>query len=156
MFNRFAVVLLAAFVFALGGDVRPAHAGGNWIKKVVPYTQFEAVATTDTVVLYTTRAFESIDAVVMRRDVDFAGGSITSYTVSVGKSGATSKYQSATDVFTGVSNGNTNSIVTAGRGVEASGVSIIATAVASHNLSTATAGGLTFFIFVSTIPPGTA
>ena len=74
MFNRFVVVLLAAFVFALGGDVRPAHAGGNWIKKVVPYTQFEAVATTDTVVLYTTRAFESIDAVVMRRDVDFAGG----------------------------------------------------------------------------------
>ena len=29
MFNRFVVVLLAAFVFALGGDVRPAHAGGR-------------------------------------------------------------------------------------------------------------------------------
>jgi hypothetical protein len=57
-------------------------------------------------------------------------------------------------VFTGVSNGNTNSIVNVSTGVEAPGTAIIATATASHNVSTATAGKLTFFICTTTLSSG--
>lgn len=155
MFRKLARTILAGAVAALSfvtpGD---AHAASGWRKVVVKYSDFEAANTTDTVTLYTTRKFESIERIVMRRDVDFSGGSLTTYTISVGKSGAATKYQAAVDVFTGVSNGDTNSIVTTGPGVEASATAIIATATGSHNLSTATAGQVTFFILVSELPPG--
>jgi hypothetical protein len=155
MFARIFRLILAAWVLAFSVVAStPAHAAGGWRKVVVKYSQFEAASTTDTVVLYTTKKFETIERIVMRRDVDFAGGSLTTYTISVGKSGAVTKYQAAIDVFTGVSNGNTNSIVTTGPGVEPANTEIIATATGSHNLSTATAGQVTFFILVSEMPPG--
>lgn len=155
MGRKLKAVVLAAWFLALCLAPPPAHAGAaNWVKVSVLYSHFDAAATTDTVTLYTTRGHQQIHQVVMRRDTDFAGGSITTYTVSVGKSGATSKYLPATDVFTGVSNGDTNAIVGQGAGSEADGTALIATATASHNCSTATAGKLTFYILVSAYPPG--
>ena len=155
MFAKISRLILACAVAALSlvtpGD---AQAAGGWRKVVVKYSQFDAADTTDTVTLYTTKRFETIERIVMRRDVDFSGGSLTTYTISVGKAGAVTKYQAAIDVFTGVSNGDTNSIVTTGPGVEPSATAIIATATGSHNLSTATAGQVTFFILVSEMPPG--
>jgi hypothetical protein len=157
-FVGLAIVAGVASVLTGAPDVPEAHAvGGNCIKVPVRYSQFDAEATTDTVTLYTTRASEVIDLVVMQRDTDFAGivdagPSITAYTVSVGKSGAVAKYQSATDVFTGVSNGYTNAIVSSGTGAEAAGVAIIATATStSANLNIATAGQLTFWICTTTL-----
>ncbi len=150
LFSRTFVALAMLVVTSLAP--RPAHAVENWVTKVVTFAEFSTASTTNTYTLYTTRANESISRVVMIRDVDFAGGSISAYTVSVGKSGAVTKYQSATDVFTGVSNGYTNAIITTGPGVEIAGVAIIATATStSANLSAATAGRLTFKILVSNL-----
>lgn len=149
LFTRAAVAV--ALLVAVTLPPTRAHAVANWRTVVVNYSAFDAEDTTDTVVLYTTKNNEVIHQVVMIRDTDFSGGSISSYTVAVGKSGATDKYQTATDVFTGVSNGYTNAISTVGPGVEVAGVAIIATAVASHNCSTATAGKLIFKILVSNL-----
>lgn len=152
----FRVILAALFAFAPFLAPRPAHAGAlNWVKKTITYAQFDAAATTDTVEVYKTKAREKIHAVVMVRDTDFAGTSITAYSVSIGKSGAVEKYLPNTDVFTGVSNGDANSIVAASNSVEASGVSVIATATSvGANLSAGTAGKITVLILVSTLPPG--
>jgi hypothetical protein len=92
MFRRLGLIsLLAAFAFGGSFVAAPsqASAAGNCAPVVVNYSAFDAAATTDTVTLYTTKGFEVIDLLIMRRDTDFSGGSISSYTVAVGKSGAT-------------------------------------------------------------------
>lgn len=154
-FLRISTVLAFSWALALTTWALPARAiGGQWVVKVVPYSKFDAGATTDTFTLYTTHGFESIQCVIMRRDVDFSGGAISAYTISVGKSGSVTKYQSATNVFTGATTGDTNSTVTTGPGAEADGTAIIATATSTTaNVSAATAGQVTFWILVSSLPP---
>lgn len=149
---KFLRTFLAAVLFAAMLPIPPAAAasGGTVIVKTVKYSDFEAAATTDTVVLYETKGAEVIERVVMIVDTDFSGGSISAYTISVGKSGSATKYLAATTVFTDAANGTANGTVGSTAGIEARGVQIIATATSTTaNLSTATAGQATFLIFVS-------
>lgn len=151
MIKRLSGMILAC-LFAVIAAPSDVDASINSITKQVTFAQFSTAATTNNVELYKCPNDCSVHQVVMIRDVDFAGGAISAYTVSVGKTAATTKYQSATDVFTGVSNGTTNAIVTTGPGAEAAGASIRAYATSTTaNLDAATAGKLTFKIYVSAL-----
>ena len=127
--------------------------GHVWIKKRFTFAAVSAASTTGTAVtLHTTRGNECIHRVIVNRITDFAGGAVSAATVIIGKSGSTNKYLTATDVFTGVSNGMANAVVGTTAGVEVAGVSLIATVVTTTaNADALTAGELEVFIEVSSL-----
>ena len=149
MIRRFLTAPLAALILCLAVP-QSADATVNYTKVSKPYTAWSAASTTGTATLYTTRQAEVFWKVVMVRDTDFAGGAVSAATVSVGKSGSTTKYQAATDVFTGVSNGWTNAIHNITGGGEAAGTAITATLLTTGaDTDALTAGKLTFYIYHS-------
>ena len=122
-----------------------------WIKKTVNATAFSKAATTsDPVLLHTVKGNEFVHQVILNRVTDFSGGAVSAATVIVGKSGTTNKYLSATDVFTGVSNGMANAVVGTTGGVEVAGTAINAIVVTTTaNCDALTAGQLEFWLLVS-------
>lgn len=129
----------------------------NWVKgKVLNYSDFEAAATTDTVEVYVVPSGSryEIEDVKLERITDFSGGSISAYTISVGVSGAATKFMGAKDVFTGAK--ATDATAFGGGATRedlAGGTSIIATATStSANLSTASAGKCQVWLKVGAIP----
>jgi glucose dehydrogenase len=121
-----------------------------WVKKTLTYADFEAVATTDDASVYTLPIGATVHQVVIKVNTPFTGGSLSTYTISLGVSGTVTKYLAATSVFSGTaitgSTANTAPVSFSGT------TDIRAYATGSHNLSTATAGSIDVYALVSVLP----
>ena len=125
--------------------------GSVWVKKRFTYAASSAASTTGAAVtLYTTRGNEHIHKVILNRVTDYSGGAVSAATVAIGKSGTVNKYLTATDIFTGVSNGMANAVVGTTAGVEVAGVAITATVTTTTaNADALTAGELEVWLLIS-------
>lgn len=125
----------------------PAH----WVEVELDYADFAAAATTSDTECYSLAAGEVILASCIKHSVAFAGGSLSSYTISLGIVGALTKFATAEDVFQAVADGTFQYAAYAG-GPETMGTaatSVRAAATGSHNLNTATAGVVSIYLLVS-------
>lgn len=137
---------ISDFIVSLSG------APAVWLKVEKTFADFAAAATTNDIEIYELPAGARIETIIIKHSTAFAGGSLTSYTISAGIVGTLNKYASALDVFQAVA-GN---VFEDGdvRGMESftAATSIRAAATGSHDLDTATAGAVTFYLLVSSLP----
>jgi hypothetical protein len=71
----------------------------RWRKFTYPYTSFATAATSFAVTAFTLAAGEGIDAVIIKHNTAFSGGSITAYTIEAGITGDADQYADPWDVF---------------------------------------------------------
>lgn len=146
-------------IWAMPVENAEADSGPNYVKVVKLATDFTAAATSKVLTLYVVPQDMLIWKVVLIRDVDFAenidaGHALSAATIEVGKSGNTTKYLTATDVFTGVTNGVGNGYIGDNPGLEVAGTAITATLrTTGANTSVLADGRLTFKIYMSAAGP---
>lgn len=123
------------------------------VKVTKTFTDFSFAGLTNDISLYTLGIKEYISDIKIVPTTAFSGGAIASYTLSVGIVGSLAKYAVAANVFTG--NTTTTAVHTPIAGLESLSATtdIRGAAVATGgNLSTATAGAVTFYLFITTLP----
>jgi hypothetical protein len=123
----------------------------KWVQVDLDYTDFAAAATTGTATVYALPAGGVIHGVFIKHSEAFSGGSLSSYTISVGISGSATKYAGAFNVFQAVADTTFQLSTTAGMENFGAATNIIATATGSHNTDTATAGAVSIYLLVSTV-----
>ena len=106
------------------------------------------VSTTHTQTLFTLGARDKILGVEIKASTAFSGGSLTSVTVSVGVSGSVTTFASAFDIFQTVGDTVLQETDQFKSGSRAA-LSVIATFVGSHNMSTATAGAVEIGLLIA-------
>lgn len=124
-----------------------------WVKITKAYTDFDTSELTNDISIYTLPINGYIHDIKIIPTTAFSGGTIDTYTISVGIVGALAKYAVATDVFTG--NATLTTVHTPLIGMEStSGTTDIRAQATSTvgNLDAATAGSVTFLILVSVVP----
>lgn len=138
-----------------------ALAAENTVERRVRYSQFSTDGGTKSITIWTSDSDVLINRVVMRRDTMFASrpdGSVANVTLSVGKSGDTTKYQAASEVIDGGTGYANGSVITTGPGYEARNTAITITMITTLddggvvNTSNLTQGQATFIFYVSTLP----
>jgi hypothetical protein len=124
-----------------------------WTKYSIGYAALAAAATTNNITLLTLPAKTLITRVVIRHTEAFSGGSLSSYTISVGIAGTLAKYCAAFDVFQAVS-GTAFGVSTVAQTLESftSDTAIKVAAVGSHNLNTATTGSVDIYVQTAELP----
>lgn len=125
-------------------------AGIRWKKFTKTFTDLSFAGLTNDIQVYSLAAGEVIHGVKIKHSTAFSGGSIASYTVSVGIVSALTKYASAFDVFQATS--NTTFQISNSFGSENHGASTsirLAAVSTGGNLSTATTGSVDVWILVS-------
>ncbi len=127
-----------------------------WTKYTVLYSALSFAGTSNDITLLTLPSKAVVHGVVIKHSVAFSGGSLTTYTLSVGIVGTLAKYIAAFDVFQAVANGTFGASGAAIPGTmpESLGATtaIRVAAVGSHNLSTATAGSADIWVQTSLLP----
>lgn len=113
------------------------------------YTDFATAGLTNDIEIFSLPPGGVIHAVKLKHSTAFTGGSIASYTLSVGVVGTLAKYLAAKDVFTAAGATVIYTGATIGADHQTNAISIRAEATGSHNLDTATAGSATFWIYYS-------
>lgn len=124
-----------------------------WTKYTKTFTNLSAAALTNDIELFQLAAKEMIHAVLIKASTAFSGGTIATYTVSVGPTGTLAKYGIALDVkqATGATVFGMNLLP----GIESfSGATSIRIAAISTiaNLNAATAGSVDVWVLKSTLP----
>ena len=76
----------------------------RWIKVTKTYTDLAAASLTNNIEVYSLPAGNVIHATKLKHSASFTGGTIASYTLSVGITGNLVKYLMAFDVFQAPSN----------------------------------------------------
>lgn len=125
----------------------------QWIKVTKVFGDFATAGITNSITIYALTAKQYIHDVKVVPTTAFSGGIIATYTISVGIGGSLVKYAAAVDCFTG--NTSTNLVHTPLAGLESlsGSTNILATAVSTvANLNAATAGAVTFYLLISTVP----
>jgi hypothetical protein len=113
------------------------------IKKIFTYSDFSAAAATNALAGFILPANTVMEWCKIKHSTPFSGGSISSYTVSVGITGDLARFATAFDVFQAVGDtAKQNSFCFN----EDGSVTVRVTATASHNLDTATAGSVTIWL----------
>jgi hypothetical protein len=147
-----------ALVAALNANFNELYTGSGagpaWVKVgALAAAAFAAAALSNAVNLFQLAPGQIIHAVKLKHTEAFAGGSIASYTVSVGVSGTAAKYASAFDVHQAVSSTAFQLSTTVGAEDNSSATQIIATATSTGaNLNAATAGVVHIWALLSTVP----
>jgi hypothetical protein len=124
-----------------------------WHKYTISESAFTAASSTENIELFQLPAKASIHNIIIKHTTSFTGGSVTSFTLSVGVSGNLTKYASAYDVFqaTGASNhqaSNTFDMENYG-----AATSIRLTAVsAGGNVADVTAGTVEVYVLWGILP----
>jgi hypothetical protein len=124
-----------------------------WYKVTKTFSDFATAGLTNDISIFTLPAKGYIHDIKIVPTTAFSGGTIATYTVSVGISGSLSKYAIATNVFTG--NVTINTVHTSLPGLEStSGTTDIRAQVISTvgNLNAATAGTVNFYLLISELP----
>ena len=140
----------------LFSDSNPGQSGisttPQWVKITKTFTDFSADALSNSISIYTLPIKGYIHDVKIVPTTAFSGGTILTYTISVGINGSTAKYCVANNVFTG--NTTVSAVHTAIAGMESNSATadIKATATTTvGNLSAATAGSADIYILVSIV-----
>lgn len=118
----------------------------GWTKVTKAHTDFQTAGTTNSITIYTAAAGEIIKNVITDASTGMTGGSIATYTTSVGYSGDNARYVAAFDVFTG---SGTSPDITLNNDIATwdSTKAITATAIATGaNLDQSVAGSIDFYI----------
>lgn len=122
-----------------------------WVKITKLFSDFATAGLTNNISIFTLPVSGVIHAVQLNPRVTFSGGTIATYTISIGKSGTLAKYAPATIVFTGAAL-PVISVLPAVESVSAT-TDIRAAAISTvGNLSAATQGTVDIWILVSTLP----
>jgi len=134
-----------------GGFSSPIPLGGapSWTKYTKTFTDFSIGALTNPITLFSLPAGGIIHVIKTKHSVAFSGGSITSYIISLGVSGSPTKYAGPFDVFQAVAATTFQCQEGIGSENHTGATNIIATATASHNLNTAEAGSVDFWVYAS-------
>lgn len=127
----------------------------KWVKVTKGYTDFATAALTNDISIYTLPIKGYIHDVKLVPTTAFSGGVISVATLSVGKSGALTKYAIATDVFTG--NTTVSAIHTPLVGLEStSGTTDIRAAITvvgvAQTLNNLSAGSVDIYLLISVLP----
>lgn len=135
----------------------PVIAGevSRWIKITKTYSDFSTAGLSNDIEIYSLPAKSVIQGCVIKHSTLFSGGTIATYTASVGINGNLVKYATAFNVFQAVSNttfGLGTAIVPTVENFGA--VTSIRGAVVSTVglLNAATQGSVDFYLLVSTLP----
>lgn len=124
-----------------------------WIKVSKGYKDFAAAALTNDISIYTLPVYGYVHDVKIIPIEAFSGGTVASYTLSVGKSAPFTSLAIATNVFTG------NTTLSAAHSAlpmvfsKAANTDVRALATSTvGNLTEATSGIVDFYLLVSTLP----
>lgn len=121
---------------------------GKWIKIIESYTDFSTAGATSEIEIFTLPIKGVIHACQIYAPTLFSGGTITSYTISVGIAGNAVKYGIAASVFTGATLPAIN-VLTGAESMTAT-TSIKATATATVGLlNAAIAGAVEIYLYIS-------
>lgn len=123
----------------------------QWVKVTKTFSDFSTAGLTNSITVYTLPIKGVIHSVMLSPTTSFSGGTIATYTISVGVGGTLAKYCVATNAFTGF----TLPAISAIAGVESTSAStsIQATAISTiGNLSAATQGSVDIYLLVSILP----
>ena len=122
----------------------------RWKKVTKTFTDLSAAGLTNDIEVYSLLAGEVIHAVKTKHSTAFSGGTIASYTVSVGIVGNLVKYSAAFDVFQATSNTAFQLSTTVGSENHGAAPSIRLAAVSTvDNLDQAAAGSVDVWLLVS-------
>jgi hypothetical protein len=138
--------------------IQATQAVPRWRKYTVDFEDLAAAATTNDIQLFELPAGGVIHRVVIKHGTAFAGGSISAYTVSVGKAGDLTAYAGAFDAFQTV--GDTVFQHSGNEGTSPDGLenfgSVTSVRVAAvstdDDLDAATAGEVDVFVLWSALP----
>lgn len=131
-------------------DAFTPFAGMRWKKFTVGFAALAAAALTNDIEVYSLAAGEVIHGVKIKHSAAFSGGTLASYTVSVGIVGNLVKYASAFDVFQATSNTTFQLSNSFGSENHGAATSIRLAAVSTgDNLNQASAGSVDVWILVS-------
>ncbi len=126
----------------------------TWTKFTKTFSDFAVAATSNDIELFSLPLKTVIHRVVIKHTLNFGGGGITSYTVSVGLVGDLVKYSPAFDVFTVAS--NTNFLLTNTTNMEnfgaATSIRINAITDFDKNLDVVTQGSVDVYVLQSVLP----
>lgn len=125
----------------------------RWVKVTKTYSDFSTAGLTNDISIYTLPAKGYISDIKIVPSTAFSGGTIATYTISVGISGSLAKYAIATNTFTG--NSTLNAVHTPLIGMESVGstTDIRAQAISTIGLlNAATAGSVDIYLLISILP----
>lgn len=122
----------------------------KWVKITKTYSDFAIAGLTNNVSIYTLATHEMIHSVIINPTTSFQGGTIATYTISIGIPSPlnATAYLGATSVLGGTitANNPTLSLSLNNNAVSAYAISTIG------NLNAATQGSVDFYLLVSTLP----
>jgi hypothetical protein len=121
-----------------------------WVKFTVGFAAFSTAGLANTITLFNLPAAGVVHAIRIKHSTLFGGGTIASYTVSVGISGNHTKYAAAFDVHQAVADTAFQLSTTVGQESSANIVAITATATSTvGNLNAATGGSVDVWALIS-------
>jgi hypothetical protein len=147
------VLIIISLVMAFSPKANLAYdtTVARWIKITKSYSDFATAGATNNIEIYSLPSKGVVHMVQINPSVPFSGGTIATYTISVGTSGVLAKYATATNVFTG-STLPAISVLPAIESVSGA-TSIRAAAISSVGLlNAATQGNVEIWLFVSILP----
>jgi hypothetical protein len=125
----------------------------TWTKHTVTFSDLAAASTTNSITLFAANAKTVITGVIIKHSASFTGGSLASYTVSVGQSGSNAQFASAFDVFQAASNTAFQSSDEQQITDFASTINVTVTATSTGgNLNAATQGSVDIWVLSGTLP----
>lgn len=146
--------ILVAVIISLSFTGKPTSYTPNtpqWIKITKTFSDFSTASLTNSITVYSLPAKGVIHSVQVYANTVYSGGTIATYTISVGISGSNAKYAIAANVFTGATLAPIN-ILSAVESMSGA-TNITATAISTVGLlSAATQGSVDIYILVSTLP----
>jgi hypothetical protein len=135
------------------GGLASSTANPVWTKYTFSHTAFQTAATTNDIQLLLLPIKGMIQQIVVKQSTQFAGTSITAYTLSVGIASNFTKYTSAYNVLQAVS--DTARSITQANDIESftgtTSIRIKATSTGA-NLSASTAGSVDVWVMTSVLP----
>lgn len=124
----------------------------RWVKVTKTFTDFSTAGLTNDIEIFSLPAKSIIISAQLVPTTAFTGGLIATYTVSVGKAGALTKYAIATDVFTGFPLPSISGISPLGIESTSGATSIRAQAISTvGNLNAATTGSIDIYLLISNL-----
>lgn len=148
-----------ALVIGSDGEVKKvpqSSAGPQWIRITKSYTDFSAAATSSFDIIYSLPAGKVLHAAIFKHSTSFSGGSIASYTLSLGLVGNATAFIPPFDVLQTAA-GNviakpSAAIVPAPYNMGGTtGITMTATSTGA-NLSAATQGSVDIYLLISNLP----
>ncbi len=121
----------------------------QWVKITKSYTDFAAAAFTNDISIYSLPAGGVIQDVIINPTISFSGGTIATYTLSIGKGGNLVLWSAPAPIFTGALISNAGFLPVTQLSAEDVRASVISTV---GLLNAATQGSVDIYLLVAVLP----